>query len=180
LYNQSTGGSQVLTAIYGLRKAEKWNRVLKDGIYLGSIYGLKFGFYTLLAIEGGLQLLSDQYLRDVAQRIKDGTATGQDYLYQDEISRRKKESGGSFGGNSDDKKATFTKLKDKDIRALQELFGEGDPKFIGKLKAGSRSGAGKLDLYKEDETGDIYIKPNGKPELPGEKTEYNISQLKSH
>ncbi|ATL48199.1 hypothetical protein COR50_14080 [Chitinophaga caeni] len=105
------------------------------------------------------------YFKEVEARIKDGTAVVQDYLYQDEILRRKRDNDNSAVG--DDKKITFLKLTDRQIMLLVDKYGEGEEKFIEKLKTMSGNNAGKVDLFFEEQTGDIFIKPINNPNAPG-------------
>lgn len=41
----------------------------------------------------------------------------------------------------------------------------------------SCEGAGKLDLYKDSDTGEIVIRPKDNPNAPGEPTGYNIKDI---
>jgi RHS repeat-associated protein len=120
--------------------------------------------------------LSDDYLKEVKKRIDAGTATLQDYQYQDEINKRKKE-GKLQDKDNKKEKQTFTKLNSDEIEALKEKFGNGDPKYIEKLKTGSGDGAGKYDLYKDDKTGDIITKPKNNTNAEGDKTGINIKDI---
>jgi len=52
-------------AIYGPEKAKKWNAALRAGVTYGSLYGLKFGFYVVLAAEGGPQVAIPALLSDL-------------------------------------------------------------------------------------------------------------------
>ena len=124
--------------------------------------------------------LSNEFLKAVEQRIKTGEATLEDYVHQDEIIKRKRE--GSYDDNTSKpivlQKITYTKLKDYQIEALQKKFGEGDSKFIEKLKTSGGKSAGQVDLYKDDNTGEIVIKPKGTESLPnGESTGYKVNDI---
>jgi hypothetical protein len=63
---------------------------------------------------------------------------------------------------------------------LQEKFGEGDPDFIEKLKKPGGRGAGSVDLYKNDATGEIVVIPKKQKNKNegGETTGYNTKDLK--
>jgi len=126
--------------------------------------------------------LSNEYLAEVAQRIKDGVATLQDYLYQDEIEKRKKAGNLQDDSNGSRKRETYTKLSDKEIEILQERFGDGDPDFIEKVKKPGGKGAGKVDLYKNDKTGEIVVIPKAQKDKSqgGETTGYNTKDLKNN
>ncbi|NJO00923.1 MAG: hypothetical protein HC880_03830 [Bacteroidia bacterium] len=65
------------------------------------------------------------------------------------------------------------------MKKLQEKFSEGDDKFIERLKAPGGRGAGKFDLFKDAETGEIIVKPKKNADLPepGEPTGYHIDDL---
>jgi RHS repeat-associated protein len=122
--------------------------------------------------------IPDEYLAEVEKRIKDGTATLQDYQYQDEIARRKK-AAGQQSSNTVQNKTTFTPLTASEIETLQERYGEGDPDFIEKIKKPGGKGAGKVDLYKNDKTGEIVVIPKAQTNKNegGETTGYNTKDL---
>lgn len=120
--------------------------------------------------------LSDEEIRQAWERIMNGTADVNDYQLQEEIYRRKLNKKEKETERQADRE-TFTKLSAREIRLLIEIYGNGEEKFIERLKTGG-SGAGKVDLYKSGKTGKIYIKPKNKPNAPGEDTGFNAKDLK--
>ena len=117
--------------------------------------------------------LSDEELTGVRERIANGTATQQDRLYEAEANRR----AGVDSESNDLVKETFTKLSSFEIQRLEEVFGEGEDNFIEKLKKPGGKGAGKVDLFKSDKTGDIFTKPKKFPNAEGDFTGFNVEEL---
>jgi RHS repeat-associated protein len=177
--------SQVVTHYLDIKIEEaeaKYDQLknFQDNLYGGAMKRSKGGILASLSIHNteDHSQIPDEYLAEVEKRIKDGTATIQDYQYQDEIARRKKAAGPQTPNTVNDK-TTFTPLTASEIETLQERFGEGDPDFIEKIKKPGGKGVGKVDLYRNDKSGEIVVIPKAQKNKNegGETTGYNTKDL---
>ena len=78
------------------------------------------------------------------------------------------------------KKTTYSKLSSDQIEKMQAKYGDNDPKFIENIKKPGGKIAGEVDLYSNDQIGEIVIRKKNQDSSSegGETTGYNIKDIK--
>jgi len=122
------------------------------------------GFYSFHGFNA--KNYSDEELKKIEKRIKDGTATADDYLLQGEIERRKKEEKPSVKQNDNLSTSDFFdgftpkgKLTRLGADKIQEMKKKGFDPHSAKPKQGSGA---KIDLWKDEKGYIFYRKEDGK------------------